>query len=84
MKLSLIRIVDIANDKKVAAVLDQSPANLIHLKLNINEKDRILAGEKLTKLYTNKSFSADLGATASVSIYFNRRNVNTIENEFLV
>lgn len=66
----------------MAAVLDQSPANLIHLKLNINEKDRVIAGEKLGKLYTNKTFSEDLGATASVSIYFDRKNVYIIGKDF--
>lgn len=47
---------------------DESPANLIHAKWHIPERDRVTAGTKMKKLYSRKSFSDDFSAFVSVSI----------------
>lgn len=54
--------------KQGAALTDKNPANLIHAKWHIPEKDRAKAGAIFKKLYTSKKFSEDLPAYVAVSI----------------
>lgn len=54
--------------KQGAALADENPANLIHAKWHIPEKERVKAGAIFKKLYTSKNFTEDLPAYVAVSI----------------
>lgn len=64
----------------MAADTDKNDSNLICEKLNIDVESRSVAGGKIKKMYTNRTFQEDLGAFIKVSFMSLQCNWNITNN----